>query len=96
MNLVLSLPYLADARLRALAVTSPQRSPIAPQLPTVAESGLAGFDMTTWYGLLVPGPTPRDIVARLQQHMARDRDPRKAVRCARPIGPIRAGRKRCR
>jgi tripartite-type tricarboxylate transporter receptor subunit TctC len=70
MNLVLSQPYLADGRLRALGVTSPKRSSIAPELPTIEEGGLRGFDMTTWYGLLVPGATPRDIVARLQQELA--------------------------
>lgn len=70
MNLVLSLPYLVDGRLRALGVTSPKRSSIAPDLPTMEEAGLRGFDMTTWYGLLVPGATPREIVARLQQEMA--------------------------
>ena len=47
-----------------------KRSAIAPQLPTIEEGGLRGFDMTTWYGLLVPGATPRGIVARLQQEMA--------------------------
>lgn len=70
MNLVLSLPYLGDGRLRALGVTSPKRSSIAPDLPTMEEAGLRGFDMTTWYGLLVPRATPREIVARLQQEMA--------------------------
>ena len=70
MNLVLSQPYLADGRLRALGVTSPKRSPVAPALPSIDEAGLQGFDMTTWYGLLVPGTTPREIIARLQQEMA--------------------------
>lgn len=71
MNLVLSLPYLADGRLRALGVTSAQRSPVAPQIPTIGEAGLPGFDMTTWYGLLVAGATPRDTVARLRDGLAR-------------------------
>jgi tripartite-type tricarboxylate transporter receptor subunit TctC len=70
MNLVLSLPYLKSGKLRALGVTSPQRSPIAPDIPTVAESGLKGYDMSTWYGLLVPGATPRSVIARLAQEMA--------------------------
>jgi tripartite-type tricarboxylate transporter receptor subunit TctC/ABC-type nitrate/sulfonate/bicarbonate transport system substrate-binding protein len=70
MNLVLSLPYLADNRLRALGVTSAQRSSVASHIPTIAESGLAGFDMTTWYGLLVPGSTPKDTVARLRDEIA--------------------------
>jgi tripartite-type tricarboxylate transporter receptor subunit TctC len=70
MNLVLSLPYLKSGRLRALGVTSPQRSPIAPGIPTIAESGLKGYDMSTWYGLLVAGATPRGVIARLAQEMA--------------------------
>ncbi len=70
MNLVLSLPYLKSGRLRALGVTSPQRSPIAPEIPTVAESGLKGYDMSTWYGLLVASATPRGVIARLAQEMA--------------------------
>jgi tripartite-type tricarboxylate transporter receptor subunit TctC len=70
MNLVLSLPYLKSGRLRALGVTSPQRSPIAPEIPTIAESGLKGYDMSTWYGLLVAGATPRGVIARLAQEMA--------------------------
>jgi tripartite-type tricarboxylate transporter receptor subunit TctC len=70
MNLVLSLPYLKSGKLRALGVTSPQRSPIAPDIPTIAESGLAGYDMSTWYGLLVPGATPRGVIARIAQEMA--------------------------
>jgi tripartite-type tricarboxylate transporter receptor subunit TctC len=70
MNLVLSLPYLKSGKLRALGVTSPQRSAITPDIPTIAESGLAGYDMSTWYGLLVPGPTPRSVIARLAQELA--------------------------
>jgi len=70
MNLVLSLPYLKSGKLRALGVTSPQRSTIAPEIPTVAESGLKGYDMSTWYGLLVPGATPRSVIVRLAQEMA--------------------------
>jgi tripartite-type tricarboxylate transporter receptor subunit TctC/ABC-type nitrate/sulfonate/bicarbonate transport system substrate-binding protein len=71
MNLVLSLPYLADGRLRALGVSSPKRTPAAAQLATIDEAGLRGFDMTTWYGLLVPGTTPPAIVARLREEAAR-------------------------
>ena len=69
-NLFLSLPYVAAGKLRALGVTSPQRSSIAPELPTIAEAGLRGYDITTWYGVFVPGASPRDIIARLQQELA--------------------------
>jgi tripartite-type tricarboxylate transporter receptor subunit TctC len=70
MNLILSLPYLKSGKLRALAVTSPQRSSIAPDLPTLAESGLTGYDMTTWYGLFAPGKMPKSLVLAIQQEFA--------------------------
>ncbi|MDB5880507.1 MAG: hypothetical protein JWP43_385 [Ramlibacter sp.] len=70
MNLILSLPYLKSGQLRALAVTSPQRSSIAPELPTLAESGLTGYDMTTWYGLFAPGKMPKSLVLTIQQEFA--------------------------
>jgi len=70
MNLILSLPYLKSGKLRALAVTSPQRSSIAPDLPTLAESGLSGYDMTTWYGLFAPGKMPKALVHAIQQEFA--------------------------
>jgi tripartite-type tricarboxylate transporter receptor subunit TctC len=69
-NLFLSLPYIEAGKLRALGVTSPQRSSIAPQLPTIAEAGLPGYDVTTWFGIFVPGATPRETVAKLQQELA--------------------------
>jgi tripartite-type tricarboxylate transporter receptor subunit TctC len=67
MNLVLSQPYIKSGKLRALAVTSPQRSGIAPEVPTLAESGLTGYDMTTWYGLFGPGKMPKPLVLAIQQ-----------------------------
>jgi tripartite-type tricarboxylate transporter receptor subunit TctC len=70
MNLILSLPYLKSGKLRALAVTSPQRSSIAPELPTLAESGLTGYDMSTWYGLFAPGKMPKALVLTIQQEFA--------------------------
>ena len=69
-NLFLSLPYIKAGRLRALGVTSAQRSTIAPELPTIAETGLPGYETTTWYGIFVAAATPRDIVARLHQELA--------------------------
>ena len=64
------LPQVKAGKLRALAVTSAQRAPAAPELPTLAESGLKGFDVSSWYGLMAPAATPRDIVARLQAEIA--------------------------
>ncbi len=54
-------------KVKALAVTSPRRWPSAPELPTMAESGFAGFDMTAWFGLLAPAGTPAPVVARISQ-----------------------------
>jgi tripartite-type tricarboxylate transporter receptor subunit TctC len=70
MNLVLSLPYLKAGKLKALAVTSPTRSAIAPDIPTLAESGLPGYDMSTWYGLLVTSKTPKPVVNKISQELA--------------------------
>jgi tripartite-type tricarboxylate transporter receptor subunit TctC len=71
MNILQSLPLIKAKRLRGLGVTSPVRSPIAPDLPAIAEAGLPGFDMTNWYGLLLPSATPRETIARVQQEVAR-------------------------
>jgi tripartite-type tricarboxylate transporter receptor subunit TctC len=59
------IPHSRSGRLRALAVTTPKRSAMAPELPTVAESGLPGYDVTTWYGLMFPTGTSKEIVARM-------------------------------
>jgi tripartite-type tricarboxylate transporter receptor subunit TctC len=56
-----------SGKLRAIAVSGAKRSPMMPQLPTVAESGVKGFDLTGWYGVFVPAGTPQDIIARLHQ-----------------------------
>ncbi|MCE2948027.1 MAG: tripartite tricarboxylate transporter substrate binding protein [bacterium] len=67
MNLVLSQPYVKSGKLRAIGVTSANRSPIAPEIPAIAEAGVRDFDLTTWFGLLVPGTTPRDVLGRVHQ-----------------------------
>jgi tripartite-type tricarboxylate transporter receptor subunit TctC len=59
------LPYVKAGRLRAVAVTNPQRSPIVPNVPTIAESGLPGFEALQWFGLFLPAGTSRDIVSKL-------------------------------
>ena len=64
-NLASSLGQVRAGRVRALAVTTAKRTALAPELPTVAESGLPGFDISTWFGIFVPAGTPRDIVERL-------------------------------
>ena len=62
MNVTQAVPLVAANRLRALGVTSPRRSATAPQIPTIAEQGLPGFDMTNWYGMLLPSATPKDMI----------------------------------
>ena len=59
------IPHARGGKLRALAVTTPRRSHMAPELPTVAESGFPGYDVTTWYGLMFPTGTSKDIIARM-------------------------------
>jgi tripartite-type tricarboxylate transporter receptor subunit TctC len=61
------MPHVQSGKLRALAVATPKRSPNAPDLPTIAESGLAGYDATAWQGLVGPAGMPPDIVKRLNE-----------------------------
>ncbi len=63
------LPHIKAGKLRALAVTTGKRSSALPEVPTLAESGLAGFDIGTWFGVLAPAGTPQEIVARLSSEM---------------------------
>ena len=65
------MPYLSSKRLVSLAVTSPARSPLLPEVPTLVESGLSGVDVGSWYALVAPAATPRDIVMRLHNEAAR-------------------------
>ncbi len=58
-------PHVRSGRLKLLAVLSPNRSPIYPDVPTIAESGFPGFEASVWYGLVAPAATPRPIVTRL-------------------------------
>jgi tripartite-type tricarboxylate transporter receptor subunit TctC len=62
-----ALPMIGSGRIKALAIGSAQRSPLAPDLPTVAESGLAGYAATTWFGVMVPHGTPQAVVDRLYE-----------------------------
>lgn len=64
-NMVNSIPYLERGQLRGVAVTSPRRSPALPDLPTVAESGIAGFEVTGWYGIFGPARMPAEIVRKI-------------------------------
>jgi len=64
-------PHVRSGRLRALAVTSAQRSAIVPDLPTVAEAGLPGFESTAWFAVLAPARTPEAVIARLNGEIRR-------------------------
>jgi len=66
-NLPPVLPQIKAGRMRALAVTSLERSPVMPDLPTLNESGLKGYEVTAWFGLAAPAAVPRDVVMRLNQ-----------------------------
>lgn len=70
-NAPVALPHLRAGKLRALAVTTLKRSSILPELPTMAESGLAGFEVNQWSGLMVPAGTPKAIIAKLHDDIAR-------------------------
>jgi tripartite-type tricarboxylate transporter receptor subunit TctC len=65
------LPHIKSGKLRALAVTSLQRSPVAPEVPTVAESGYPGFEALAWHGILAPARTPPAIVRKLNEEIAK-------------------------
>jgi tripartite-type tricarboxylate transporter receptor subunit TctC len=66
-----SFPHVKTGRLKALAVTGPARAAVAPELPTIAESGLPGYEVTSWYGLFVPARTPEQIVKTLHAEVVR-------------------------
>ena len=68
-NMPSVLPMVKAGRLRALAVTSLARSSLMPELPTVAESGLPGFEVIVWYGVLAPAATPKPIINMLNGHL---------------------------
>lgn len=71
MNILQSLSLIKAGKLRALGVTTPQRTPIAPEIPAIAEAGLPGYDMTNWYGMFLPVSTPREVVAKLNAEVVR-------------------------
>lgn len=67
----LALPFVRDKRLVALAVSPATRSPALPNVPTVAEAGVPGFDFDTWYGLFAPAATPRGVITQIAREVAR-------------------------
>ena len=65
------LPHIRAGKLRALAVTTSKRSPALPDVPTLDEAGMKGFNLGTWFGVLVPAGTPREIVSRLNTELVK-------------------------
>jgi len=70
-NLLTGMPHVRTGRLNVLAISSAKRSPQAPDLPTVAESGVPGYDITPWYGLLAPAGTPRPVIMKIHREVVR-------------------------
>lgn len=64
-NVISALPHVRNNRLRALGVTGPSPATVAPDVPTIAEAGVPGYEVLQWYGVLAPAATPREIIARL-------------------------------
>jgi tripartite-type tricarboxylate transporter receptor subunit TctC len=66
-----SLPFVKSGKLKALAVSSLKRSPAVPDLPTLSESGVPGYDISNWFGILAPGATPRPLITKLHGEIVR-------------------------
>ncbi|HEX6064086.1 MAG TPA: tripartite tricarboxylate transporter substrate-binding protein, partial [Longimicrobiales bacterium] len=70
MGLPPSMGYIKAGRLRAIAVTGTQRSALVPDVPTVSEAGLPGFDVTSWYGIFGPAALPKTLVSKINADIA--------------------------
>lgn len=68
-NLSVTLPHIKSGRLRALGYGAPQRTSALPDLPTIAEAGVPGYDSTVWWGLVAPSGTPKEIIERLSKEV---------------------------
>ena len=88
-------PHLKAGKVRPLAVTTAKRSPVIPNVPSLSESGLAGFDVSQWYGVVVPAGTPNEITAKLHTDLVEllrlpDLKARMADLGAEPVGSTAA------
>jgi len=86
-----TLPHVKAGKLRWIAVSTPKRSAAAPDLPTISEAGLPGYDISGWYGVLAPAKTPKQIINRLNQSIldalkSPDVGPRFAADGSEPVG----------
>ncbi len=68
-SITILLPLIREGKVRALAITSSQRTPLAPELPTMAEAGVANYEVTTFNGIVAPAGTPANVVAMLNVAM---------------------------
>ena len=84
-NITTAYPQVKAGKLKALAVTSSKRSFVAPEVPTMAEAGLAGYDISSWQAMYAPAGTPKEIVARL--HARDGEDPARAGEREEAAGP---------
>lgn len=69
LDLTSAQPFVRAGRMRALGVTSARRTPLAPEIPTIAESGVPGFEVVSWFGIIAPAETPAEIVTRLNAEL---------------------------
>ena len=70
-NLPSALPHIKAGKLKALAVLGPKRSALLPEVPTMAEAGVAGYALTNWFGLVAPAETPKEILAKVNADVIR-------------------------
>jgi tripartite-type tricarboxylate transporter receptor subunit TctC len=68
-SMIAILPQIKGGRVRPLAVTSTTRSPLLPDIPTLAEAGVSGYESIAWYGVMAPAATPQEIVLKLNREM---------------------------
>ncbi|NBR27539.1 MAG: tripartite tricarboxylate transporter substrate binding protein [Betaproteobacteria bacterium] len=68
-SMISGIPHVRAGRLRALGVTTAARAPSAPDIPTIAEAGLPGYESSQWYGLLAPAATPKDVLEKLHREV---------------------------
>lgn len=81
-----AISHVRSGKLRALGVTGAKRSPLFPEIPSIAESGLPGFEVTSWYGLVAPAATPKEIVARLNAEAVKGAASDEFKRRMEPLG----------
>ena len=70
-NIVVASPFVKSGRIKALAVTSAKRAGALPSIPTIAESGVPGFEAVGWFGVVAPAATPKEVVAKLNSELVR-------------------------